>query len=193
MFAGPSEPPGNQPQQAGGDLWQANRDEFFLLSFKSDLVEQVLPQLRFEPAQRPAQIRLKIEDLTGKQLAATVNSFGYMRARETSVAASRLMNALANQLQVPRNECRDFAERLVDGRFVCPLGGEYQLFAADLTLETWVSSALPGQNRHLLAEVPEDFQLPLLTWFRGLQGDLALDDQSLRVHLEIEMTAAAIP
>ena len=103
------------------------------------------------------------------------------------------MNALANQLQVPRDECRAFAERLVDGQFVCPLGGEYQLFAPDLGLETWASSALSGENRHLLTEVPEDFQLPLLTWFRGLHGDLALDDESLRVHLEIEMTEAAVP
>ncbi|NOY29346.1 MAG: hypothetical protein GXP28_03965 [Planctomycetes bacterium] len=193
MFAGSTPPAGEKPEQANGEIWQAKSDEFFLLSFKPDVVEQVLPQLAFEPAERPAQIRLKIEDLTGKQLAQTVNAFGYKRARETSVAASRLMNALANQLQVPRDECRAFAERLVDGQFVCPLGGEYQLFAPDLGLETWASTALPTGNRHLLTEVPEDFQLPLLTWFRGLQGDLVLDEQSLRVHLEIKMTDAAVP
>ncbi len=186
-------PLGNDPQQVEGQILQAEREDFFLLSFKPDVLEQVLPQLAFEPAERPAQIRLKIDDLTGKQLAQTVNAFGYMRARETSVAASRLMNALANQLHVPRDQCRAFAERLVDGQFVCPLGGEYQLYAPDLGLETWASSALPSDNRHLLTEVPEDFQLPLLTWFRGLEGDLALDDESLRVHLEIKMSDAAVP
>jgi len=193
MFAGSTPPAGEKPEQANGEIWQAKSDEFFLLSFKPEVVQQVLPQLAFEPAERPAQIRLKIEDLTGKQLAQTVNAFGYKRARETSVAASRLMNALANQLQVPRDECRTFAERLVDGQFVCPLGGEYQLFAPDRGLETWASTALPSENRHLLTEVPEDFQLPLLTWFRGLHGDLALDDESLRVHLEVEMAETTVP
>ncbi len=193
MFARADPSVGEQPKQANAGVWQAKSEDFFLLSFKSEVVEQVLPQLAFEPAERPAQIRLKVEDLTGKQLASLVNAFGYQRARETSVAASRLMNALANQLQIPRDECRAFAERLVDGQFVCPLGGEYQLFAPNLGLETWAPTALPPENRHLLAEVPEGFQLPLLDWFRGMSGDLALDEQSLRVHLEIEMTEAAVP
>ncbi len=193
MFVGSTHPVGNQPEQVGGAIWQAKQEEFLLLSFKPDVIEHVLPQLALEPAERAAQIRLNVEDLSGKQIAATVNALGYMRARETSVAASRLMNALANQLHVPRDECRALAERLVDGQFVCPLGGEYQLFAPDLGLETWASSALPNANRHLLTEVPKDFQLPLLTWFRGLRGDLALDDESLRIHLEIKMTEAALP
>jgi len=193
MFAGSAEPQGAAPELVGGDIWQAKKEDFMLLTFKSDVAEQVLPQLAFEPAVRPAQIRLKIEDLTGKELAKTVNAFGYKRARDTCVAASRLMNSLANQLHVPRDECRAFAERLVDGQFVCPLGGKYQLFAPDLGLETWASTALPSDNRNLLTEVPDDFQLPLLTWFRGLQGDLGLDNESLRVHLEIEMAEVAVP
>ncbi len=144
-------------------------------------------------AERPAQIWLKVDDLTGKQLAATVNALGYKRTREASVAASRMMNSLANQFRVTRPECRALAERLVDGKFVCPLGGEYQLLAPERDLETWASSALPPENRFLLREVPEDFQLPLLDWFRGLRGDLRLDDDSLWVHLEIDMTSAAVP
>ena len=89
--------------------------------------------------------------------------------------------------------CRALAERLGDGKFVCPLGGEYQLLAPERDLETWASSALPPENRFLLREVPEDFQLPLLNWFRGLRGDLRLDNDSLGVHLEIDMTSAAVP
>ena len=92
-----------------------------------------------------------------------------------------------------RPECRELAERLVDGTFVCLLGGEYQLLAPERDLEVWASSALPPENRFLLTEVPEDFQLSLLDWFRGLQGDLQLTDDALSVRLEIEMTSAAVP
>jgi hypothetical protein len=193
LLAGSDPPDSDQPEQVGDDLWQAQQEDFLLISFKSDVVDQVLPQLAMEPAPRPAQIWLTVDDLTGKQLAATVNAFGYKRTRETSVAASRMMNSLANQFRVARPECRALAERLVDGTFVCPLGGEYQLFVPERDLETWASSALPAGNRFVLTEVPEDFQLPLLNWFRGLRGDLQLLDDSLSVQLEIDMTPAAVP
>jgi len=190
---GPMRPSGNEPEQVGQAMWQAKQDEFFLLSFKPEVIQQVLPQLAFEPAERSAQVRLRIDDFTGKQLAATVNALGYMRTRETSVAASRLMNTLANQLHVSPDACRALAERLVDGQFVCALGGEYQLVESQPGVRVWTSSALTPQNRFLLAEVPEDFQLPFLTWFRGLRGDLKLADGSLSAHIEIEMTADAVP
>ena len=138
LFTGPSRPAGNQPERIGEQLWQAQQEKFLLISFKPDVVEQVLPQLALVQAERPAQIWLEVDDLTGKQLAATVNAFGYKRTRETSVAASRMMNSLANQFRVARPECRALAERLVDGKFVCPLGGEYQLLVPERDLETWV-------------------------------------------------------
>jgi hypothetical protein len=189
-----AEPPaGSEPEPVGEKLWRAQQNEYLLISFKPEVVEEVLPQLHMEPAGRPAQVWLRVGDLTDKQLAETVSAFGYMRSRETSVAASRMMNSLANQFHIPRPQCRELAERLVDGAFVCPLGGEYELFAPEKDLEVWVSSALPPENRFLLTKVPEDFHLPLLNWFRGMRGDLCLEDNSLSAHLEVDMTSAAVP
>ncbi len=187
------EAPGPEPEQIDAQIWQAKQKDFLLLAFKPEVIRQVLPQLAIQPAQRPAQAWLRLEDLTGTQMAQNVTALGYMRTRQTSVAGSRMMNALANQLKVPRNECREVAQRLVDGQFVCPLGGNYQLYATDRGLEVWISSALPKSNQFSLSEVPKDFQLPLLDWFRGLQADLTLNDQSLNVHLEIKMTQDALP
>ena len=123
MFANHQHAPGNVPQPTAENVWQANQNDFFLLSFKPDVIQTVLPQIELVPDERPAQIRLKIDDLTDKEFAHTVNAFGYMRTRETSVAASRFMNNLANQLHVPREECLGISEELIDGKFVCPLGG----------------------------------------------------------------------
>ncbi len=189
-----AEPPaGSEPEPVGEKLWRAQQNEFLLISFKPEVVEEVLPQLHMEPAGRLAQVWFRVGDLSDKQLAETVSAFGYMRSRETSVAASRMMNSLSNQFHIPRPQCRELAERLVDGTFVCPLGGEYELFGPDKDLEVWVSSALPPENRFLLSKVPEDFHLPLLNWFRGLRGDLCLEANSLSAHLEIDMTSAAVP
>ena len=182
-----------EPQPLGDEAWQAGRDEFLLLSFKQDVIEQVLPQLAIVPAVRPAQVRFAVSDLTGTQLSETVSALGYKRARETCVAASRLMNTLAGQLHVPRSECRDVAERLVDGRFVCPLGGEYQLYQPPRGLPVWVSTALPESNRFLLTAVPDDFELPILTWFRGLRGDMEVAGRETCFHVEVDMAPIAIP
>lgn len=193
MFSDPQRKLNSNPDQVGQQIWQAGQEDFLLLSFKPEVIQQVLPQIEMIPAERPAQIRLRVDDLTDKQIAGTVNALGYMRARETSASASRLMNALANQLQVPREECRTIAERLVDGQFICPLGGEYQLYNPEMGLEVWASTAFSPQNRFLLDEVPEDFNLTLMTWFRGLNGDLTLSDRSLKSHLEVKMSKAAVP
>jgi hypothetical protein len=181
------------PRQVGDQVWQEQRDPFLLLSFKPEVIEQVLPQLALEPAPRPAQIRLRVDSLNDKQLAETINALGYMRTRETSQAGSRLMNTLANQLHVPRPDCREVGEKLVDGKFICPLGGEYRLFEVPGGLPVWGSTGLTEANRFLLAAVPEDFQLPLLAWFRGLRGEVHMADQEMTVHLEVDMAATAVP
>lgn len=192
-FAGSDVTLADQPQRVGDELWQAKQDEFLLVSFKSDVIREVLPQLQIVPAQRPAQLWVRLEDLTNTLMAENVTALGYMRTRDTSAAGSRMMNALANQLHVPRDQCRELAEQLIDGKFVCPLGGEYQLYEPERGLETWASSALPAQNRFLLSEVPEDYQLPLLTWFRGFEGELRLGDRDAGLHVEVQMTKAALP
>ena len=176
-----------------GSFWNAQEEDFLLFSFKPEVINEVLPQLELMEAERPAHLWLAIDDLTGKQLADTANLLGYMRTREASVAASRLMNSLANQFRIDRSQCRELAERLIDGKFVCPLGGEYQMVAPERSMEMWVSSALPPENRFLLTEVPEDYQLPLLDWFRGIEADATIDSNSLEVHLELHMDAEAVP
>jgi hypothetical protein len=189
LFGASVHPDDTGPRQVSEDIWQAGRDEFLLLSFKPEVVERVLPQLAIRPAERPAQVRVRIEDLTGKQITATVDALGYMRTREASVAACRLMNTLATQLHVPPAACLEVAEKLVDGSFVCPLGGDYQLVESKRCRPVWISTAISSANRFLLAAVPEDYQMPLLSWFRGLRGDLRVEDREIVLHLEIDMAA----
>ncbi len=132
-------------------------------------------------------------DLTGTQLSGVVNALGYSRSREASVAACRLMNNLANQLHVPRDRCREIGEELVDGEFVDPLGGEYQVVEVLGGQPAWTSTALAPQNQFLLTQPPADFQLPALTWFKGLRGQLRLDEAALSGHVEIDMAKSAVP
>jgi hypothetical protein len=182
-----------EPVPGMQETWQARANDFLLISFKPDVVQNVLPQLQMVPAEEPAQAWLEVMDLTGSELSQTVSAFGYMRARETSVAACRLMNTLANQLHVPRELGRETAEKLMDGAFVCPLGGEYELAEVQDGMPMWTSTALTPENRFLLTAPPDDFELPLLSWFRGLRAEGRLEEDAMTAHVEIDMAESAVP
>jgi len=195
------------------DLWFRRADDFFLFSFKRDVLLEVGRQLAMVEAERPAQIRLHIDDLTNKQIATAVNGFGYMRARDTSASASRFMNSLTTQLHVPAEDARALGEELAGGKFACPLGGKYVLVDPlanggangddDLPLppgdgeaapapapagrKLWVSTAPAPENRFLLTVIPADYQMPLMSWFRGLSADVARVNDELWLFAKLEM------
>ncbi|MCC7085319.1 MAG: hypothetical protein IT427_09965 [Pirellulales bacterium] len=205
------------------DLWFRRADDFFLFSFKRDVLLEVGGQLAIVEAEHPAQIRLHIDDLTNKQIATTVNGYGYKRARDTSASASRFMNSLTTQLHVPPQDARAIGEDLAGGKFKCPLGGQYVLLdpfsreakpSADATeslppsdgvvasattgepasaggspgaRQLWASTAPPTENRFLLTVIPADYQMPLMTWFRGLAVDVARRNDELWLNAELDM------
>ncbi len=54
-------------------------------------------------------------------------------------------------------------------------------------------TAVRASRRSLFDEAPTAFQLPVLTWFKGLRGDLRLVDDELAAHVEIDMAESAVP
>ena len=167
--------------------WQRDTSPFTVFSLKRDVLAEVTPNLHIEDAERPAQARLHVADLSRSQLARTINAFGYMRAYQTSVAGSRFINSLSKQLHVPPEESLLAAERLLDARLVCALGGDYALDEQDGGLQIWNSTAHPDQNRFLLTTAPEDYKFPLLEWFRGLDAELSMTDDALTLWAQLDV------
>jgi hypothetical protein len=197
------------------DLWFRRADDFFLFSFKRDVLTEVGPQLAMIDAEHPGQIHLRIDDLSDKQLGTAVSGFGYTRARDTSASASRFMNSVTTQLHVSPESARPLGEALVGGKFDCPLGGDYVLVdpavplpagdqgqkraeslpAPDRTAAAaanggrllWASTAPAPQNQFLLTEIPADYQMPLMDWFRGLSADVARIEDELKLNATLDM------
>jgi hypothetical protein len=115
-----------------------------------------------------------------------------MRTRQASGSGSRFINSLITQLQLPPDQARVVGEELVGGRFACPLGGEYQIVETEDGLVRWASSAIPEVNRFVFSEIPADYRMPLLEWFRGMFLDVARDDEALELHAEIAMVPQKI-
>jgi hypothetical protein len=168
-------------------LWHLRWEDFFIFSFNRDVLAEVAPQLAMIPAERPAQIRVHVDDLSDKLIASTVTAFGYAEARRTSASGSRFMNSLSTQLHVPPAECRELAELLVAGRFDCPLGGDYALIEEPGHAPLWSSTAVTPSNRFLLTEIPIHYEMPFLTWFRGVSAEVTREDDVLGLHAEINM------
>jgi hypothetical protein len=184
----PSDPAGYSASRLGG--WRREYEELTVFSFQRDVLETVVPQLRYEKAARPAQIRLKVGDLSNARIEPVVNDLAYGRTRETSVGNLRLLHALNQQLHVPTAACRDTAERLLDAKLICPLGGKYVLQEADGGPQ-WTATALqsiPVSSGGLIkVHAPQGYLSPPLNWFRGLDLDATMTEKTVSAHAEVIM------
>jgi hypothetical protein len=186
QIQGLSDPSGYAGREGG--LWRRTVGEFTVFSFYRDVLEEVTPQLGYVEAERPAQIWLRVGDISNAQLTPLLNKLGYRKSRETSLGNLRLMHALHQQLRVPVTDCKDVAEGLLNARLICPLGGQYTCRPTDGIARSWTSTALEGSlGRPRRAEVPEGYQSPVVSWLRALEADVRLDEDALSLHAELEM------
>ncbi len=189
----PSDPAGYAVSPLGG--WRRQYNGLTVFSFQREVLDTVVPQLRYQQAARPAQVRLKIGDLLNARIEPLVNDFGYSRTRETSLGNLRLLHALNQQLRVPPTACRETAEKLLDAKLICPLGGKYVLQQSDGGPPQWTSTALqsapPPSGGLLKYHAPPGFLSPPLSWFRGLDLDATIDPKAVSAHAEIIMQMPA--
>jgi hypothetical protein len=189
-------PPQSDAAGDAGSLlggWRRQFDRFTLFSFQHEVLDEVAPQLRFQQAQRPAQVRLRIDDVSQARITPALNDLGYARTRETSLSNVRFLHALDQQLHVPPAECKQIAEVLLNAKLICPLGGEYVLREGGDEPAHWTSTALgriePGG--FLKVHAPQGYLSPPLSWFRGLDLDATMTEKTISAHAEIIMQMPA--
>jgi hypothetical protein len=166
-------------------LWRRQGGGFSVLAFDPQLLADVTPQLRVVESEIEAQIRLHVEDLSQSKIKPWIVGLYYQRGLTASAGNARFLALLEQQLHVPIEQSRTTMEELLDAKLVCPLGGEYQLLE-DLNggLKSWQSTALAKRNA---TSVPEDFQAPLLKWFRGLDAHLTKSGDQITTRIELDM------
>jgi hypothetical protein len=166
-------------------LWRRQGGGLSVLSFDPQLLADVTPQLRVVDSEIEAQLRLHVEDLSQSKIRPWITSLYHQRGLAASAGNSRFLTLLAQQLHVPIDQAKITAEDLLDAKLVCPLGGEYQL-VEDLNggLKSWQSTAWAKRNG---STIPEDFEPPLLRWFRGLDAHVTKVGDQLSTRLELDM------
>jgi hypothetical protein len=177
-----------------GGLWRRETDRFTVFSFQRELIESVSGQLRYEEAKRPAQLRLRIVDLSTTRLAAFANAWGYSRTRDTSLGNLQLLHQIEQQLHVPAADAKTTAELLLGATLVCPLGGEH-VFRPPPQGNGWTSTALAAapSGGPSAPQPPAGYQAPPLNWFRGLELEAIVEPDAAAIHAEILMQTPSKP
>ncbi len=184
----PPDPNGYSVSPLGG--WRRIFDQYTVFSFQPQILAEVTPQLHFEEAKRPAQLRLRIDDPTNARIMPLANNWAYYRTRETSLNNLRLLSDLDQQLHVPPASCREAAEFLLDAKLVDPLGGEYVYRESGNNFGRWTSITLENQppgGGPLRTVAPQGYLAPPWNWFRGLDLEASMTEKNLSAHAEIIM------
>lgn len=176
---------GGQPDEFGYTysgilkLFRLQWGSFSVLSFDVDRLENLKPQLKIVPSDRPAQLRLNVGDLSSSNLQGWANSINYRRSWQTSIANVQLLNLLIQQFRVTPEVAKQVIERMMDVELVCSLGGEYQLAQIPSGRVLWQSSAWPS---FASPELPPGHIAPFLAWFRGVQIEVTKTKSQFSVH-----------
>ena len=183
--------PGAKPDKDGyaearDGNWIRTTKNFAVLSNHKPTLDTVTRALRVVPAQRPAQIRLRIEDLSRTKLAPFLHAAGYLRLRKISGGNVHFLHNLIRQLRINPRAARRQAERILNARLVCPLGGTY---APALPAGAWRSSAWQTATVHEIRSVPDGFRFAPFEWLRGLSLEFSLDPRArtLRTRVELDL------
>lgn len=171
-----------------GPHWLRKFGNFVAVSKDKAILETVTPQLTLEAAVRPAQLRLRVADLTSSQWSRLLTAQGYERARRTSAANVHFFHALMRDLHVDAAAGLVTAERILAAKPTCPLGGRYDLNEFGPGPVHWHSlAALSGRFPDAESSIPEKYRVPFLAWLRGLDLEFSIDRTTLSTHIELEL------
>lgn len=173
-------------QQSFG-RWIRKGQPFVIVAGSQENLDRVEPHLKTETAARPAQVRLRVGDVSTMKVAKRLTAESYLQEAQITIGASTMLNDLVTELHVAPREAETFAERIWNGRITCPLGGTFQHIAAPHDFARWRSSKLLAGRLQALDSVPNDYRSGLLQWWHGLDLEFSVNQQTLLVRVNLEL------
>jgi hypothetical protein len=164
-------------------IWRWQGRGFSVLAMDPEILQEVDRQVGFEESDEPAQIRVRVGDLSTARFRPWLDSWGYVRGQNTTAGNTHFLAILTQQLGVPQADALHVGQQLLDAQLVCPLGGEYQLLG-DPDSVAWQSTAADQDS---VFDVPDGYIAPPLVWFRGLDAQLMRYPERLVLRAHIDM------
>ncbi len=187
---------GAEPDAAGYtysrilDLWRLQFGEFSMLAFDRNRLESMRDWVRIEPAEHPAQLRLRVGDVANSNLRDWANVLYFERGWETSIANVRLLNMMTQQMGLPPQATLTQAEQLLGVQLACPLGGQYVMAETPGGNLAWQSTGWPSFDN---PQVPPEYTAPPMYWFRGITVDAYQRESQFVVHATLDIQRGEAP
>ncbi len=152
---------------------------FSSLSFHPEILASVTPNLAMVEDSHPAQVRIHVGDISNAQITPLANGLAQSIAKRGSLANAAFFQEVHNQLGVPEDQAKAFADQLLNLEFIDPLGGQFVYEGGEDGNGRWVSTAWNEDGK--------DFQANVMDWFRGLEARLNVDESLIEFHAQIDM------
>ncbi len=166
------------------DLHRMQLGEYSILAFNKQRLKKIRPDLGATQSESFGQIHLDIGDLSTSELVPLINTLFYQRALQSTLGNIKLLNSMTQQLKVPPADARESIEKLLDGKLICSLEGDYQQAQFTNGRAYWTSDRLPPSN---IDQLPVDYQSNLMAWFRGANLTVLVHDKQIMVSGSVKM------
>jgi len=180
-------------------LWRWQMGGFSIISFHREILDACASIVRVIPADDVAQGRLRVGNISDSKVAGWFNTLGFRQAAQATRGNLFLLDSIAQQLGLPPQEAKVIAQRLLDAKLQCTLGGEYELQEGLWQSTRWPDDLLLAPGAHpssvgfdtLHTVPPKGYRTGWLEWFRG--GNLHLTQLPERLvvvgHIDMELIA----
>jgi len=180
-------------------LWRWQMGGFSIISFHREILDACASIVRVIPADDVAQGRLRVGNISDSKVAGWFNTLGFRQAAQATRGNLFLLDSIAQQLGLAPQEAKVVAQRLLDAKLQCTLGGEYQLEDGLWQSTLWPDDLLLAPGAHpssvgfdtLHTVPPKGYRTGWLEWFRG--GNLHLTQLPERLvvvgHIDMELMA----
>lgn len=166
------------------DLHRMQTGEYSVLAFDKQRLEKLKPNLGAVQTEPFGQIHGYVGDVSSSQLVPLINTLFYQRALQASLGNIKLLNAMTQQLKVDPAMARAEVEKMIDGKLICSLEGDYKTLQHPNGRLYWTSSHLPPTS---IEQVPDDYAANLLGWFRGSELTLLAEQGQVVVSGHVDM------
>lgn len=180
-------------------LWRWQMGGFSIISFHREILDACASIVRVIPADDVAQGRLRVGNISDSKVAGWFNTLGFRQAAQATRGNLFLLDSIAQQLGLAPQEAKVVAQRLLDAKLQCTLGGEYQLQDGLWQSTLWPDDLILAPGAHpssvgfdtLHTVPPKGYRTGWLEWFRG--GNLHLTQLPERLvvvgHIDMELMA----
>jgi len=179
-------------------IWFRRQGDLLTLAYRKSVLEEVTPQVKLVEGARPAQIRLRIADLSGTRIEPFVRAQFFLQEAAAGRANANLLNRVSQQLGVAKPEGLSVVKQLLRGTPLCPFGGTYSLekspaYRDELRPPAWCSTKRTAERERASWDdpnrgVPDLYVSRILKWFHGLELEFRLSGQTLHTRTEIEIS-----